>query len=331
MIDKRMRLQSGGPPGGGDQGMTYDAGAANRENRRTSQYDRPPPQTSSQTPPQRNRPNPQTDSGESIATYITPDQVKASREFKRQQNEQRSSTGGGLNTLARTALNFLVPGSSLLMNQGIGQGIGNALGNFRQKFTGYRTQAEYDAARQQRRNLDRIRTIQNTLNRKYADGDYSNTNLDERLAGLQALMGIVPNTAEQDAQQFLDFGNELAETTEATPSTLDLSKLETSDLNNIASLINNAEQSQAIAPDFMRDSPQFLEGIDNSMYGGDRMLFGSNSPNELYYDGDVLPGGMVIESDADGITNYDFDEQPQGIMGLDGVPTDEEIAAIRFP
>ena len=37
MIDKRMRLQSGGPPGGGDQGMTYDAGAANRENRRTSQ------------------------------------------------------------------------------------------------------------------------------------------------------------------------------------------------------------------------------------------------------------------------------------------------------
>jgi hypothetical protein len=49
-----------------------------------------------------------------------------------------------------------------------------------------------------------------------------------------------------------------------------------------------------------------LEGIDNSMYGGDRMLFGKNNPNELYYYGDVLPGGDVIESEADGITNYDF-------------------------
>ena len=72
-------------------------------------------------------------------------------------------------------------------------------------------------------------------------------------------------------------------------------------------------------PDFMRFSPQFTEGLDNSMYGADRMLFGSNSPNELYYDGDVLPGGMVIESEADGITNYDFDQQPQGIVNVDQV------------
>jgi len=193
-----------------------DAGTANRENRRTSQYNSSPPQTSPQTPRERNRPNPQTDSGQSIDTYITPQQVKDSREFKRQQNEQRSSTGGGLNTLAKTALNFLIPGSNFLTSQGLG----NTLGNLRKKFTGYGTQAEYDLARQQRKNLNRIRTIQNTLNTKYADGDYSNTDLDERLAGLQSLMGIVPNTAEQDAQQYLDFGNELAETTEATPQEL---------------------------------------------------------------------------------------------------------------
>ena len=313
MIDKRMRLQSGGPPGGGDKGMTYDAGAANRENRRTSQYDRSPSQTSPQTPPQRNRPNPQTDSGQSIDTYITPDQVKASREFKRQQDEQRSSTGGGLNTLARTALNFLVPGSGLLMNQGIGQGIGNALGDFRQKFTGYRTQAEYDAARQQRRNLDRIRTIQNTLNRKYADGDYSNTNLDERLAGLQALMGIVPNTAEQDAQQFLDFGNELAETTEATPSTLDLSKLETSDLNNIASLINNAGQSQS---DFEYLGPNFNEGIYMDY-------------QDIGATGNNLGRSQLVNSET--VTPLIDDFPSEGIMSIDrdGVPTDEEIAILR--
>ena len=55
-------------------------------------------------------------------------------------------------------------------------------------------------------------------------------------------------------------------------------------------------------------SPQFKEGLDNTMYGGDRMLFGADK-NQLYYDGDVLPGGEVYESDADGITNYSFDTQ----------------------
>tara|TARA_R100001460_G_scaffold104370_3_gene150048 strand:+ start:358 stop:1359 length:1002 start_codon:yes stop_codon:yes gene_type:complete len=95
--------------------------------------------------------------------------------------------------------------------------LGDRLGNFREKFTGYRTQQEYDNARQQRINLGRINTIQNTLDTKYADGDYSNTDLDERIAALKSLMGIVPNTAEQDAQQYLDFGNELAENTEQSP------------------------------------------------------------------------------------------------------------------
>ena len=59
-------------------------------------------------------------------------------------------------------------------------------------------------------------------------------------------------------------------------------------------------------PDFMFASPQFQEGLDNSMYGADRMLFGADG-NQKYYYGDVLPDGTVFESDADGITNYDFD------------------------
>ena len=89
------------------------------------------------------------------------------------------------------------------------------------------------------------------------------------------------------------------------------------DINEIASLINAAETPKAQAPDFMFASPQFKEGLDNTMYGGDRMLFGADK-NQLYYDGDVLPGGEVYESDADGITNYDFDTQPQdGIMSID--------------
>lgn len=123
---------------------------------------------------------------------------------------------GGIRNLFKALLGFAVPGASFLFNKGK-QGItsiNDKLGDFREKFTGYRTQDEYDNARQQRINLGRINTIQNTLDTKYADGDYSNTELDERLADLKSQMGIVPNTPEQDAQQFLDFNNDLAINTE---------------------------------------------------------------------------------------------------------------------
>ena len=125
---------------------------------------------------------------------------------------------GGIRNLFKALLGFAVPGANFLFNKG-SQGItniNNALGDFREKFTGYRTQEEYDNARQQRINLGRINTIQNTLDRKYADGDYSMTDLDERLANLKSQMGIVPNTPEQNAQQFHNFGNELAENTQQT-------------------------------------------------------------------------------------------------------------------
>ena len=107
---------------------------------------------------------------------------------------------------------MFVPGASFLFNQGK-QGItniGDVLGNIREDFTGYRTQEEYDNARQQRINLNRIKTLENTIQRKYLDKDRSldETELDERLAALKSQMGIVPNTAEQNAQQFLDFSNQ---------------------------------------------------------------------------------------------------------------------------
>lgn len=78
----------------------------------------------------------------------------------------------------------------------------------RKRLTGYETQAEYEQARQDRINLNRIKTIENTLARKYSDGDYSQTDLDERLAALKSQMGITPNTAAQNEQQFLDFSND---------------------------------------------------------------------------------------------------------------------------
>ena len=126
--------------------------------------------------------------------------------------------GGGLANLFKGLASMFVPGSSFLFNQGK-QGItniGDVLGNIREDFTGYRTQEEYDNARQQRINLNRIKTLENTIQRKYVDKDRSldETELDERLAALKSQMGIVPNTAEQNAQQFLDFGNDLAINTE---------------------------------------------------------------------------------------------------------------------
>jgi hypothetical protein len=118
--------------------------------------------------------------------------------------------GGGLGNLFKTLFGFATGIPIGLFNKGKSgiTSINNALGDFREKFTGYRTQQEYDDARQQRIDLDRINTIQNTLDTKYADGDYSMTDLDERLASLQEGLGITPNTAAQNAQQFLDFSNQ---------------------------------------------------------------------------------------------------------------------------
>jgi len=136
--------------------------------------------------------------------------------FKSYKDPGRNQSGGfGLQNLIGLALGIPMPGMFKSFRSGI-TSLNDKLGDFREKTTGYRTQEEYDNARQQRINLKRINTIQNTLNRKYSDGDYSNTDLDERLAALKSQMGIVPNTAEQNAQQFLDFGNELAENTQQT-------------------------------------------------------------------------------------------------------------------
>ena len=109
----------------------------------------------------------------------------------------------------------------------------------------------------------------------------------------------------------------------------DNSGMQSTNLNNIGSIVAASQMPKAQAPDFMFASPQFKEGLDNTMYGGDRMLFGADK-NQLYYDGDVLPGGEVYESDADGITNYGFDTQPQeGIMGIDvGYPSNDLMAKV---
>ena len=79
----------------------------------------------------------------------------------------------------------------------------------RKKLTGYETQEEYEQARQDRINLNRIKTLENTIQKKYLDKNRSldETNLDERLAALRTQMGITPNTAA-DLRPDLDFSNQ---------------------------------------------------------------------------------------------------------------------------
>ena len=129
---------------------------------------------------------------------------------------QKTGLNQGLATLLSFAtgipFNLLFQGKEVFSNlnnkiTNIRDKINNFQGDYRQKFTGYRTQQDYDNARQNRINLKSIDRIQNTLDRKYPDGDYSNTDLDERLADLKQSMGIVSNTPEQNEQQYLNFGN----------------------------------------------------------------------------------------------------------------------------
>ena len=70
--------------------------------------------------------------------------------------------------------------------------------------------------------------------------------------------------------------------------------------------IMNIPQSKASMPDFMWSSPQFTEGLDNSMYGGDRYLVGSKDGTR-YYTGDRFPEGHPDMPSEYGITRYDFD------------------------
>jgi len=56
-------------------------------------------------------------------------------------------------------------------------------------------------------------------------------------------------------------------------------------------------------PDFMYNSPQVTEGLDNTMYGGDRKLVGSKD-NINYYTGDTFPEGHPDMPPEYGITRY---------------------------
>ena len=104
-------------------------------------------------------------------------------------------TGGGLKDLFKGLLSFKVPGASFLFNkgkQGIA-GMNNVLNDFtRNMRKGFDTQEEYEIDRQNKIDDNTIRTLENTIQKKYLDKNRSldETQLDEKLAALKQSLGM---------------------------------------------------------------------------------------------------------------------------------------------
>jgi hypothetical protein len=199
-----------------------------------------------------------------------------------------------LSSLVKLATGIAIPGAGFLMNYG---------GNLKDGIIGLNNKI-------QNSDFGRSTSLMDYLDmKKY--GGFNEREMARRINMDEAkLLQDRIDAGEFDGKNASDgtytmstFNNEFAPSGEIGQS---FDEIKTIDLNNIKSIIEASQAPQKSSTDFMYASPQFQEGIDNSMYGGDRMLFGKNNPNELYYYGDVLPGGDVIESEADGITNYDF-------------------------
>ena len=103
----------------------------------------------------------------------------------------KSKVGGILGTIAGMMLG--IPGLGLLtggfdkLKGGLGS-LNETLGDFREKTTGFRTQAEYDAARQQRQLQGRL---DNMYDRKSKGKNFSQKNMD-----MLEAMGLQPSTAQ---------------------------------------------------------------------------------------------------------------------------------------
>ena len=108
---------------------------------------------------------------------------------------------GGIGNLFKGLLSMAVPGAGFLFNkgkQGIA-GMNNVLNNFtRNMRKGFDTQEEYEIDRQKKIDNNTIRTLENTIQKKYLDKDRSldETQLDEKLAALKQKLGIMENVKD---------------------------------------------------------------------------------------------------------------------------------------
>ena len=175
----------------------------------------------------------------------------------------------------------------------------NFLRNFnspamRMRLTGYPTQAAYEQARQNRINLNRINTIQNTLDRKYPDGDYSDTDLDERLAGLKSLMGITENT-EADLRPDLDFSNQAEGVPDFVPQNNVTQNGILSTLSNLSGNIDTLSKFPNLNDLYNVDRNIFLNQEMAKSFTPDQINKMMNPPGQMddtginFYNDDAVP------------------------------------------
>jgi hypothetical protein len=202
-------------------------------------------------------------------------------------------TGGGLKDLFKGLLSMAVPGASFLFNkgkQGIA-GINNVLNNFtRNMRDGFDTQEEYEANRQDEIDRNTIRTLENTIQKKYLDKDRSldETQLDEKLAALKQSMGILDVTPVNEVdnrpvQNFTfdptKFNNRLNEgITIKIPNNMNKDFSDVSSLFDGSGITSTIPNNPKVAGSFKTKTQKLLEDMANS---GEIELPGTASASEV--------------------------------------------------
>ena len=268
------------------------------------------------------RHNPHTASGTSKTSKVSAkDIARSKREFVQNLNHNNAvraaQTGqkftpykggsrpkggmSGLGNLLMSGIGMLmgIPGLGLLtggfdkLKGGLGS-LGDKLGDFREKTTGFRTQAEYDAARQQRQLQGRL---DNMYDRKSKGKNFSQKNMD-----MLEAMGLQPSTAQNVLT-----GRDLKGFTESrglqTPQTF-------SDpfANTVGTTTKvNAPASDAVssvAPEtgfFENQFNKFFSGPEFDAYNAVRTDKYANAPSKFDYDFNTNKAAMQMINDK--ITN----------------------------
>jgi len=197
------------------------------------------------------------------------------------------STGGSKQNPLKKLLSFLNPLSYFQM-------LNNP--ETRKRLTGYETQAEYEQARQNRINLKRIQTLENTIQRKYLDKNRSldETDLDERLAGLKSLMGITENT-EADLRPDLDFSNQAEGVPDFVPQNNVTQNGVLSTLSNLSDNIDTLSKFPNLNDLYNVDRNIFLNQEMAKSFTPDQINKMMNPPGQMdntginFYNDDVVP------------------------------------------
>jgi len=218
----------------------------------------------------------------------------------------KSKVGGILGTIAGMMLG--IPGLGLLtggfdkLKGGLGS-LNETLGDFREKTTGFRTQAEYDAARQQRQLQGRL---DNMYDRKSKGKNFSQKNMD-----MLEAMGLQPSTAQnvltgRDLKGFTDSRMGLQ-----TPQTF--SDPQGIAFNNpVGGLDQYATEMEAL------EAAKAGEILKANQLGG--------TLQDFYTNKQPLTSNQSLQVIDD---NINFNTQPQGINTIDvGYPSNDLMAGL---